>query len=78
MIINVTSSELTALMQSAPNLASNPLLYVLDSTNTNVMSFVTLATVAPFIVQLGDALPFTTLQAMFADRDMVQVTSLSA
>ena len=77
MIINVTNAELTVLLQVAPELASNPILYVLDSTQTNVLSFVTLATVSPLIVTLSEAFSLTTFQTMFADRTMVQVTSLS-
>jgi hypothetical protein len=79
MQIGVTAAQLPGLLSAVPVVWNNALLYALDETGANVVAFaaVTYATDS-LVVTISDALTFAAFELLVPDRDLVQVSSLTA
>jgi len=79
MQIGVTSSELSALVEAVPVLGNNTLLYVLDPTQTNVVAFTSIAYgTETLVVTITDTMTLAAFTTLFAGRNVLPVSSLSA
>ena len=79
MQIGVTVAQLPALLAAVPAAGNNSVLYVLDGTGTNVTAFASVAYGNETLtVTLADALPFATFENTLPNRNMIQVSSLTA